>query len=49
MENYFEILSGKRAYFIGDSLFGAHGIGKENSWVNRGSPIFEIWHRRVGK
>ena len=34
MENYFEILSGKRAYFIGDSLFGAHGIGKENSWVN---------------
>ena len=34
MENYFDILFGKRAYFIGDSLFGAHGIGKENSWVN---------------
>ena len=31
---YFDILEGKRAYFIGDSLFGAHGIGKENSWIN---------------
>ena len=31
---YFEILEGKTAYFIGDSLFGAHGIGKENSWIN---------------
>ena len=31
---YFDILEGRRAYFIGDSLFGAHGIGKENSWIN---------------
>lgn len=34
MDEYFEILRCKRAYFIGDSLFGAHGIGKENSWIN---------------
>ena len=34
MDAYFDILRGKRAYFIGDSLFGAHGIGKENSWIN---------------
>ena len=33
-EKYYEILEGRRAYFIGDSLFGGHGIGKENSWVN---------------
>ena len=31
---YFDVFEGKRAYFIGDSLFGAHGIGKENSWIN---------------
>ena len=31
---YYNMLEGKTAYFIGDSLFGAHGIGKENSWVN---------------
>ena len=30
---YFDVLEGKSAYFIGDSLFGAHGIGKENSWI----------------
>lgn len=31
---YYNVLEGKTAYFIGDSLFAAHGIGKENSWVN---------------
>ena len=30
---YFENLAGLRGYFIGDSLFGAHGIGKENCWI----------------
>lgn len=30
---YFENLEGLRGYFIGDSLFGAHGIGKENCWI----------------
>jgi len=29
-----EILTGKRIYFIGDSLFGGHGIGIERSWPN---------------
>ena len=34
MENlYFDNLKGIRAAFIGDSLFGGHGIGKENSWI----------------
>ena len=34
MENkYSDIFGGKTAYFIGDSLFAAHGIGKENSWI----------------
>lgn len=34
MENvYFENLKGIRASFIGDSLFGGHGIGKENTWI----------------
>ena len=36
MENsgvYYESLRGIRASFIGDSLFGGHGIGKENSWI----------------
>ena len=30
---YYDVLEGKTAYFIGDSLFGAHGIGKENCWI----------------
>ena len=30
---YYENLRGIRASFIGDSLFGGHGIGKENSWI----------------
>ena len=36
MENsgvYYESLKNIRASFIGDSLFGGHGIGKENSWI----------------
>ncbi len=36
MENkgvYFDNLKGIRASFIGDSLFGGHGIGKENTWI----------------
>ena len=34
MENaYNNIFGGKTAYFIGDSLFAAHGIGKDNSWI----------------
>ena len=36
MENenvYFEALKGLTANFIGDSLFGGHGVGKENTWI----------------
>ena len=42
MDTYFEILRGKRAYFIGDSLFGGHGIGKENSWINLLAAKYEM-------
>ena len=31
---YYDILEGCTASFIGDSLFGGHGIGIENSWIN---------------
>lgn len=30
---YYEILQGKTANFIGDSLFGGHALGKENTWI----------------
>ena len=30
---YYDIFEGKTAYFIGDSLFAASGIGMENCWI----------------
>ncbi len=49
MENcYFDILRGKRAYFIGDSLFGGHGIGKENSWINMLCEKYEMIYENAG-
>ncbi len=35
MENvYYDNLDGITALFIGDSLFGGHGIGKDATWIN---------------
>ena len=35
MENvYYKSLRGLTALFIGDSLFGGHGIGKDLTWIN---------------
>ena len=45
---FFDVLDGKRAYFIGDSLFGAHGIGKENSWVNLLCEKYEMSFENFG-
>ena len=42
MDTYFDVLRGKRAYFIGDSLFGGHGIGKENTWINLLAAKYEM-------
>lgn len=33
MNTYYNILEGKTANFIGDSLFAAHTLGKEKSWI----------------
>ena len=30
---YYDVFEGKTAYFIGDSLFAASGIGMENCWI----------------
>ena len=30
---YYDVLKGRTANFIGDSLFGGHGIGKPKTWI----------------
>lgn len=51
MENasvYYENLKGIRASFIGDSLFGGHGIGKENSWIALLGDKYEMEYNNYG-
>lgn len=45
---YYENLKGLRAAFIGDSLFGGHGIGKENSWIALLSDKYEMVSENCG-
>ena len=48
MDIYYDILKGKVANFIGDSLFGAHTLGKEKSWIALLSKKYEMQSNNYG-
>ncbi len=45
---YYEILKGKTANFIGDSLFGGHTLGKENTWIALLAEKYGMVHNNYG-
>ena len=48
MSTYYEVLKNKTASFIGDSLFAAHTLGKEKSWIALLSEKYEMNSENYG-
>ena len=48
-DTYYDILYGKKAYFIGDSLFGGHSLGKSGVWIGLMAEKYGMEHVNLGQ
>ena len=49
VKNYYDVLYGKRAYFIGDSLFGGHSLGHSGTWIGMLAEKYGMKHVNLGR
>ena len=45
---YYDTLYGRRAYFIGDSLFGGHSLGRGGTWIGMLADKYGMEHTNLG-
>jgi len=45
---YYDVLHGKRACFIGDSLFGGHSLGRDGTWIAMLAEKYGMEHVNLG-
>ena len=49
IKTYYDIFYGKRAYFIGDSLFGGHSLGRRGTWIGMLADKYGMEHINLGR